>query len=56
MRVFTAHDPAAGPTGTDYLITIHDDGSGEFATRPGFGQTWTTWSPPIRMEAREVPA
>lgn len=53
MTTTLAHDPTAGPDGTDYLITWHPDGSGEFATRPGKGWTWETWSAPEYMPARE---
>jgi hypothetical protein len=51
MNVFTVHDPDAGPAGTDYLIRIHDDGTGEFATRPGCDQRSITWSPPLPLRA-----
>ncbi|MCF6376931.1 hypothetical protein L2K70_04885 [Nocardioides KLBMP 9356] len=51
MRVFTAHDPEAGASGTDYLISIFDDGTGEFATRPGKDQRLVTWSPPTPLRA-----
>lgn len=48
MKVFRAYDPEAD---TDFLVTIHDDGSGEFATRPGRNRRWVTWSPPIALTA-----
>lgn len=51
MRVFTAHDPEAGPQGTDFLIRIYDDGTGDFATRPGVDQRSITWSPPTPLRA-----
>jgi hypothetical protein len=51
MRVFTAHDPSTGPDGTDLLIRIFDDGTGDFATRPGEDQRWITWSPPTPLRA-----
>lgn len=51
MKLYLAHDPDAGPTGTDFLITLHDDGTGEFATRPGRDQRSTTWSAPVVLRA-----
>jgi hypothetical protein len=48
MRIYTCHDPS---TDTDYLITLHADGSGEFATRPGRDQRWLTWSAPVELRA-----
>lgn len=51
MKVYLAHDPFAGDSGTDYLIRLNDDGTGEFATRPGRNRRWVTWSPPIELRA-----
>lgn len=51
MKVFTAHDPSAGPHGTDYLIRVHDDGTGDFSSRPGRDQRSITWSPPTPLRA-----
>lgn len=53
MKVFTAHDPTAGLLGTDFLIRVHEDGTGDFATRPGRNDRACTWSPPepLRVEA-----
>lgn len=55
MRVYVAHDPAAGDAGTDYLIRIHEDGTGDFATRPGHDVRSITWSPPIPMRSEDTP-
>lgn len=46
MRVFVAHDPDVD---RDFLITVFDDGTGTFATRPGRDQRWMGWSAPTRM-------
>lgn len=48
MRVFVAHDPEVD---RDFLIRIYDDGTGDFATRPGRDQRWMTWSPPTPLRA-----
>jgi hypothetical protein len=53
MRVFKGHDPTHGEDGTDLLLTEHDDGTFELATRPGFNRTQLRWGPPTVVE--EVP-
>ena len=50
--VMTAHDPAEGDFGTDFLITWHADGSGQFSTREGRDWRWLRWSAPYYMPAR----
>lgn len=39
------------PDGTQLLLTVHDDGAAELATRD---RDWETWSPPLALDA--VPA
>lgn len=56
MKLYVAHDPSLyGPherSGVDILVTIHEDGTVEAATRPG--HTGWTWGPPVKMtEATE---
>ena len=53
MKLYTGHDVYHD---RDYLLTVHDDGSHEIATRPGLSERWTTWSAPVALlpESSEV--
>jgi hypothetical protein len=50
MKVYKGHDPTNGPDGTDLLLTEHDDGTFELATRPGKDRTSLTWGPPVVVD------
>jgi hypothetical protein len=47
FKLYTGHDPDYG---MDLLLTVWDDGHTELATRPGKGQRWMVWSPPIALD------
>lgn len=46
MRTYIGHDTYHD---RDYMLTVHDDGRHEIATRPGMTERWTTWSPPTEL-------
>jgi hypothetical protein len=45
-KLFTGHD---AETGTDFLLTVYDNGERELATRPGRDDTAATWSAPVTL-------
>lgn len=53
MKLYTGHDEYHD---RDYLLTVHDDGTHEIATRQGSNERWVTWSPPTTLmpESSEV--
>lgn len=39
----------------ELLLTVHDDGTPEIATRPVGSDPWRMWSPPIRLRRESLP-
>lgn len=48
------HDPSHGPTGTDVLLNVFEDGTMRVQLRPGLNVTWVQWSPPVELADASV--
>lgn len=49
-RLLTGYDPDHD---VEFLLTVWESGEAEIATRPGNGQRWLAWGPPIELEETE---